>query len=422
MNKQQGPVVAAFDWTARTRTRTLTPMLDRRELLVGGLAGLVAAGCKDKPSTITPPVSTTPVKAGPKRILILGGTGFLGPHVVDAARAKGHTVTLFNRGKTHPKLFPDVEKLQGDRDGKLDALAGREWDAVVDTSGYVPRIVRQSVELLAPRIKHYVFVSTTSVYAGDDQPGADETAALRTLDDPASEDVSKDYGGLKAACEATCEAGMPGRVATLRAGLMAGPLDPTGRFTYWPDRLADGGEVLAPGDGSTPIQLLDARDLAAWIIALIERGTVGTFNAFGPSNHPTVTLTMKGMLEACTQAAGNKATVTWVPADFLAKHEVAPWSELPGWLPVTADNAGFGRRSNKRAVEAGLTFRPLVDTARDTLAWVASPDLELWVANTDPFGSAAMLTRSEDNKRKAIRGSGIARDKEARVLAAWKAR
>ena len=397
-------------------------MLDRRELLAGGLAGLVAAACKDKPSTIAAPVSTTPVKPGPKKILILGGTGFLGPHVVDAARAKGHTVTLFNRGKTHPKLFPDVEKLQGDRDGKLDALANRTWDAVVDTSGYVPRIVKQSVELLAPKVGHYIFISTMSVYAADDRPGADETAALHKLDDPTSEDVSRNYGALKAACEATCEAGMPGRVANLRAGWMAGPLDPTGRFTYWPNRLADGGEVLAPGDGSTPIQLIDARDLAAWIIALIERGTVGTFNAFGPSNHPAVSLTMKSLLDACNQAAGNKATLTWVPADFLAAHEVAPWSEMPGWLPVSADTTGFGTRSNRRAVEAGLTLRPIVDTARDTLAWVASPDLELWVANTDPFGSAAMLTRSDDNKRKAIRGSGIARDKEAKVLAAWKAR
>lgn len=399
-------------------------MIDRRELLVGSLAGLVAAcGSKDdKPATIATPVTKTPVNPGPKKILILGGTGFLGPHVVDAARAKGHTVTLFNRGKTHPKLFPDVEKLQGDRDGKLGALNNRSWDAVVDTSGYVPRIVKQSVELLAPKVGHYIFISTMSVYADDDRPGADETAATAKLDDPASEDVGKHYGALKAACEAACEAGMPGKVANLRVGWMAGPLDPTGRFTYWPNRMADGGEVLAPGDGGTPIQLIDARDLAAWIITLIERGTTGTFNAFGPSNHPNVALSMKGMLEACNQAAGNKATLTWVPADFLAKHEVAPWSELPGWLPASADNAGFGKRSNQRAVDAGLTFRPIVDTARDTLTWVASPDLELWVANTDPFGSAAMLTRSEDNKRKAIHGSGLARDKETKVLAAWKAR
>src|SRR4051794_230989 len=193
-----------------------------------------------------------------KKILILGGTGFIGPHLVDAARARGHTVTLFNRGKTHPKLFRDVEKLHGDRDGELGALKGRSWDAVVDTAGYVPRIVKQSVELLGPNVGHYVFVSTMSVYANEDKVGADETEEVQTLDDASTEDVSKAYGPLKAACEAVCEAAMPGRVTNLRAGWIVGPLDPTGRFTYWPNRLADGGEVLAPGDGSTPVQLIDA--------------------------------------------------------------------------------------------------------------------------------------------------------------------
>jgi len=399
-------------------------IVDRRELLLGGLAGLAAMACSDRtaPASHAPPGPAPTRTPGPKRILILGGTGFLGPHVVDAARARGHTVTLFNRGKTHPKLFPDLEKLQGDRDGKLDALANRAWDAVVDTSGYVPRIVEQSVRLLAPKVGHYVFVSTISVYASDDRIDADETAETRKLADPASEDVGKDYGPLKAACEAVCEAGMPGRALSLRAGWLAGPLDPTGRFTYWPSRLADGGEVVVPGDGTTPIQLLDVRDLAAFIVTSIERGTVGTLNALGPANHPKVQLTMRGMIDACNQAAGDRATPVWLPADFLAQHAVTPWSELPGWLPIGADNAGFGRRSNRRAVEAGLTMRPVVDTARDTLAWIASPDLELWVAGTEPFGSAAMLARTEEHKRKAIHGAGLARDKEAAVLAAWKAR
>ena len=357
-----------------------------------------------------------------KKILILGGTGFVGPHVVEAARARGHAVTLFNRGKTHPTLFHDVEKLQGDRDGELGALKDRTWDAVVDTSGYVPRIVKQSVERLAPKVDHYVFISTMSVYASEDKVDADETAEVRTLDDPATEDVSKAYGPLKAACEAVCEAGMPGRVTNLRAGWMVGPLDPTGRFTYWPSRLSDGGEVLAPGDGSTPIQLIDARDMAAFIITAIENTTVGTLNVFGPSNHPELQLTMKQLIDACNQAAGNKATPTWVDAAFLGAHEVTPWSEVPGWLPASPDTAGFGRRSNRRAVEAGLKQRPVVESARDTLAWIASPDLERWVAGTEPFGSAAMMTCTEENMKKAIHGAGLARDKEARVLAAWKAR
>lgn len=356
-----------------------------------------------------------------KKILILGGTGFIGPHVVDAARARGHTVTLFNRGKTHPKLFPDVEKLRGDRDGELAALNDRAWDAVVDTSGYVPRIVKQSVELLAPKVGHYVFVSTMSVYASEHIVDADETAEVQTLD-AAPEDVSKSYGALKAACEAVCEAGMPGRVTNLRTGWMVGPLDPTGRFTYWPSRLADGGEVLAPGDGTTPIQLIDAHDMAALFITAIENTTVGTFNVFGPSNHPEVELTMKQLIEACNQAAGSKATPTWVDAAFLTAHEVTPWSELPGWLPASPDTAGFGRRSNRRAVEAGLKLRSVFETARDTLSWIASPDLELWVAGADPFGSVTMMTRTEENKKKAIHGAGLTRDKEGRVLAAWKAR
>jgi 2'-hydroxyisoflavone reductase len=382
---------------------------DRREFLIGSLAGVAAMACGDKPVPGTDPVMPV-AKPSPKTILILGGTGFLGPHIVDAARARGHEVTLFNRGKTHPKLFPDVEKLQGDRDGKLDALAGRSWDAVVDTSGYVPRIVKMSAELLAPKVGHYLFISTISVYAKNDKVGADETNPVATLDDPATEDVPKHYGALKAACEAACEAVMPGRVANIRPGLIVGPLDPTGRFTHWPTRMAEGGEVLSPGDGATPAQVIDGRDLAAWIVTMIENKTVGVFNALGPANLPKVALNMKQMLDACNQAAGNKATLTWVPADFLEKHEVGPWSEMPAWIPPEGEYAGFGTLSCKRAIDAGLKFRPILDTAKDTLAWLASPDLDVWLADLP------------EPKRKAVRGSGIARDKELEVLAAWKAR
>jgi nucleoside-diphosphate-sugar epimerase len=380
---------------------------------------------------------------GPKKILILGGTGFIGPHVVDAARTRGHMITLFNRGKTHPKLFPDVEKLRGDRDGKLDALNGRAWDAVVDTSGYVPRIVKQSVELLAPKVGHYLFVSTMSVYANEDKVDADETAEVQTLDDPATEDVSKAYGPLKAACEAVCEAGMPGQVTNLRTGWMVGPLDPTGRFTYWPSRLSDGGEVLAPGDGSMPIQLIDARDMAAFIITAIENTTVGTFNVFGPSNHPKVQLTMKQLIEARVRNAEAEVTdpvldvhqrVVLAKLDQPKRDSLGPLPELAiekvadpcveranvvfdllceSQLTITPHDGGrvlatAGQSSTERAVdravprlEAGVdTFRPQPPplTRRQALAEAdrirAEPGDLLWPVAMDDFDKLVICPRT----------------------------
>lgn len=374
--------------------------LSRRQFVLGSAAGLAAAACGGGGTggngaatqlTTTPKRPAHPTK---KTILILGGTGFLGPHIVRSAVARGHTVTLFNRGKTQPHLFPEIEKLHGDRDGKLDALRGRTWDAVIDPSGYVPRIVKMSAELLAPNTQHYIFISTISVYRDGAPVGADETAALNTLDDPANEDVKANYGALKALSEQAAEAAMPGRVTNVRPGLIIGPGDPTGRFTHWPTRCADGGEVLAPGDGATPVQYIDGRDLGAWIVKLVEDGTVGTMNALGPERK----VTMREVLDACNAASGNKATLTWVPWTFLDKHEVGPWMEMPMWVPTELD-AGFGTMSNARAIKAGLTFRPLVDTAKDTLAWL----------DTVP-----------EDKRARFRSSGISKEKEARVLAAWK--
>ena len=378
-------------------------IFDRRRFVFGSLAAGLAAACGSRNGApraggAAPAPAAAPAAPPPKKtILVLGGTGFLGPHVVEAALARGHTITLFNRGKTRPELFPTVEKLQGDRDGKLDALRGRAWDAVVDTSAYVPRITRMSAELLAPSVKQYVNISTISVYAKLDVPGADETAPLHTIADPTSEDVKAHYGALKALCERAAEAAMPGRVANLRPGLIIGPGDPTGRFTHWPSRMAEGGEVLCPGDGSTPVQYVDCRDLGAWIVRIIEDRTVGTFNALGPERR----IAMKEVLDACNAAGGNRATLTWVAADFLDKHEVSSWGEMPMWFDAKGEMAGFGTLSNARAVKAGLRFRPILDTAKDTLAWLA--------------------TVPED-KRKQLGSSGISREKEAKVLAAWKAR
>jgi 2'-hydroxyisoflavone reductase len=376
---------------------------DRRRFILGSLAAGAAAACgsrKDPPPAAAAGPATAPGPTAPPRrksILVLGGTGFLGPHVVEAALARGHAVTLFNRGKTRPELFPTVEKLVGDRDGKLDALRGRTWDAVVDTSAYVPRITRMSAELLAPSVGQYVNISTISVYAKHDVPGADETAPLQTIADPTNEDVKTNYGALKALCERAAEAAMPGRVANLRPGLIIGPGDPTGRFTHWPSRMAAGGEVLCPGDGGTPVQYVDGRDLGAWIVKVIEDGAVGTFNALGPERR----IAMKEVLDACHAAAGGKAALTWVDAAFLEQQEVAPWSELPMWFDARGEMAGFGTMSNARAARAGLRFRPILDTARDTLAWLA--------------------TVPED-QRARLGSTGISREKEAKVLAAWKAR
>jgi 2'-hydroxyisoflavone reductase len=375
-------------------------MIDRRRFLQGSLAAGVTAACSSKntgsPVTTQPAPSVKPAEPTPRTILILGGTGFLGPHVVEAARARGHTVTLFNRGKTKPGLFPDIEKLQGDRDGKLEALAGRKWDAVVDTSGYVPRIVKMSAELLAPNIKQYVFISTISVYKEHSKTGADESAALNTIDDPTNEEVKVNYGALKALSEQAAEAAMPGRVANVRPGLIIGPGDPTGRYSHWATRMADGGEVLCPGDGSTPTQFIDGRDLAAWLVKLIEDGTVGIFNALGPAER----ITMKAALDGTNEGTGGKAKLVWVDAAFLEKHSVSPWGEMPMWFDNKGEMAGFGTMSNARAVKAGLVFRPIRETARDTIAWLG--------------------TITEEAERAKLRSSGISPDKEAKVLAAWK--
>jgi 2'-hydroxyisoflavone reductase len=359
-----------------------------RRTFLGSTLSAVALACAG------PGAGGSPKSAGRKRILILGGTSFLGPAIVEAARPRGHVLTLFNRGRTNPGLFPDVEQLHGDRDGGLDALRGRTWDAAIDTSGYVPRIVRASAELLATGVGQYLFVSTVSVYADGIPPGSDETAPLATVPDPASEDVRAHYGGLKALCERAAEAALPGRTTVVRPGLIVGPRDPTDRFTYWPVRVATGGEVLAPGDGKDPVQIVDVRDLAAWMVDLVERGVPGTFNAVGPAR----TLTMGEMLDACGEAAGGGARLTWVPAAFLEKAGVAPWSDMPVWVPAGPD-AGFAQMSNARAVAAGLRFRPTVETARDTLAW--------W--------------RTLPEERRAKPKAGLSPEREREVLARWRA-
>jgi 2'-hydroxyisoflavone reductase len=371
--------------------------MNRRSFLLtilGGAAAVRAAGEDDDLSAARAAKGVKTKRADkPLRILILGGTGFIGPHMVESARARGHTLTLFNRGKTHPELFPDVEKLRGDRNGQLDALKGRKWDAVIDTSGYVPRIVKMSADLLAPNVKQYVFISSISVFPEDVKPGANESTPVVQLTEPGSEDVRKHYGALKALCEQTVEAAMPGRTTTVRPGLIVGPGDPTDRYTYWPVRIDRGGEALAPGSGDDKVQYIDARDLAPWIVECIERGTVGVFNAVGPEKP----LTMSAMLASCRKASKQPASLTWVPEKFLDEQKVSAWEDMPVW---TGAEAGFSQIDCTKAIKAGLRFRSSDDTARDTLAW--------WKT----------LPPDRQSKLRA----GISPEREKEVLAAWKAK
>src|SRR5512133_1631884 len=331
--------------------------ISRRRFLQSSLSALALAASGGADGTAEPP-------ARRKRILILGGTGFLGPAIVEMARARGHALTLFNRGKTRPDLFPEIEKLHGDRDGKLDALAEKSWDAVIDTSGYVPRIVRMSADLLAPRVERYVFISSISAYREDVKPGADEGAPLATIGDPKNEDVRANYGALKALSEQAAEKAMPGRVAAVRPGLIVGPGDPTDRFTYWPVRLDRGGDVLAPGDGRDPVQVIDVRDLAAWLVALVERGDTGTYNAVGPAKPATMSDLLRSVGEGTGAKA--KASLVWVPWPILEKQRVSPWTDLPVWIPAGQPESGMAAVSTARAIAKGLVFRPLAETAKDT--------------------------------------------------------
>lgn len=292
------------------------------------------------------------------RVLVLGGTAFVGRNIVEAALARGHDVSIFNRGRTNPRLFPDVEHIVGDREADLTPLRRRSFDAVIDTCGYVPRVVAASADLLAPRIERYVFVSTISVYS--DVRVVTESSPTRQATGPASEDVEREYGALKVLCEKAVESALPDRTIVVRPGLIVGRYDYTGRFSYWPHRVARGGEVLAPGTPDTRVWLIDARDLAAWMIRMIEQGSAGTFNASGPPE----ALSMADLLNRCRAISGGDATFTWVSDAFLLQHDVVPYAELPLWLP-SGDGHPFIDAS--RGIAAGLRFRPIEDTIRDAL-------------------------------------------------------
>ena len=293
------------------------------------------------------------------KVLVLGGTLFLGRHVVEAALARGHEVVLFNRGRLNPYLFPQIEKLRGDRDGDLAALRDRRFEAVIDPSGYRPEQVRAVTDVLGGAIAHYVFISSISAYQ--------EFPPHRSFDEDAPlAEGDEGYGALKARCEDMLEETLPGRVARVRPGLIVGPHDPTDRFTYWPRRVARGGNVLAPGRPERAVQLVDVRDLADWCVRLAEHNRVGVFNAVGPRS----TLTMGRLLEDCAAVTEGPARFMWVPDEYLLAAGVKPWTELPLWIPESDSRVGgMLLADNRRAMAAGLTFRPLTDTIRATLEW-----------------------------------------------------
>ncbi len=323
-------------------------------------------------------------------LLILGGTRFLGRHLTEQALAAGHRVTLFNRGLSGPDLFPEAELLTGDRDGGLEPLRGRSWDAVIDTSGYVPRVVEQSARLLSRSVGRYVFISTISVYASFARPGIDESVPpLTAMADPASEDVGEYYGELKARCEETVAEVIGDRGVTIRPGLIVGPYDSSDRFTHWPWRLAQGGEVLAPGRPQRTVQLIDVRDLAAFTLVMAAAGEGGVYNANGPERP----VAMGDVLEACRVAAGGDPRLTWVPDEFLVEAGAGPWMEVPLWIPESdPDAAGFFAIDCSKALRAGLAFRPLAETVRDTMAWVLGrPPGHEWKAGLRPERERELL-------------------------------
>jgi 2'-hydroxyisoflavone reductase len=325
------------------------------------------------------------------RILIIGGTRFLGRHLVESALARNHEVTLFNRGKSNPDLFPQLETILGDREKDLEKLKGRIWDAVIDVAGYVPRIVRLSAEVLKENVSRYVFISSISVYENFRKVGIDESDPVGKIQDETIEEITGEtYGPLKALCEQAVQDIFGGeRALIIRPGLIIGPHDPTDRFTYWPMRVARGGDVLAPQKSEAAIQVIDVRDLSDFIIMLIEENASGVYNTTGPDYE----LTIGRLLEVSKEVSGSNAHFRWASVEFLNEHKVEPWSDMPAWVPDNEEDAGFSRVDVSKAIEAGLTFRPLEETVRDTLAWVQ--------------------TRPSDHEWRA----GLTAEREAQVLA-----
>lgn len=409
-------------------------MTTSRRTFIAASAAFAAAAAAGRPASAAG-MFTRPRPVKQLHILILGGTGFLGPACTEAAIASGHKVTLFNRGRTEdrrkhagrPSAVPEgVEVLYGNRDPNktadsdddekagdtpipgspkgLTQLEGRKFDGVIDTSGYFPRMVKASSELLAPNVGQYVFISTISVYKNNDKPGADETAELATLADPTTESFGaqfENYGGGKALSEQAAEKAMPGRVTVLRPGFIVGPRDGSKRFMYWPVRAARGGEFIVPGAPEDPIQIVDVRDLAEFSIRCIEQKTFGVFDVTGPANGMPMRAFIDGIIAGTRDPAQTApAKGVFIPIDFLASQDITP-EAFPLWIPPTGETAGFHTRTIAKAIKAGLKFRSVEDTAKATLAWYRS---------------------LPENLQKNMIPPGVPPEKEAAAIAAWKAK
>lgn len=328
------------------------------------------------------------------KILIIGGTRFVGRHLVNSARARGHEVTLFNRGQSNPNLFGQVKKIRGDREKDLDQLTG-PWDAVIDTCGYFPRIVRMSAEALKDKVKRYVFISSISVYSDFSKIGINESDSVGKIEDESIEEITGGtYGPLKALCENAVQDVFGIDSLIIRPGLIVGPHDTTDRFTYWPVRVARGGHVLAPDRPDVLIQIIDVRDLADFIIELVAQNISGIFNATGP-DHP---LSFGTLLDTCKLISASDAKFKWASLDFLTQNNVAPWSDMPAWLPDHGEDAGFARVDISKAVNAGLKFLSLEDTVRDTLTWASErPQDHEWRAGLRAEREKELLGLLENN-------------------------
>jgi 2'-hydroxyisoflavone reductase len=367
----------------------------RRDFLVGLAAA--AAGCAMSGTRSSPATSSRAAPSvKPKRILVLGGTGYVGPPIVNAARALGHTITLFNRGKTNPGLFADCETIIGDRVTDIDRLKGREWDAVIDTWVMMPKTTRASAELLKDHVGQYLFVSTISVYKLGKDPIDESSPKLtpKTVNATKLEGV-EDYGGNKYLAERAIEEVMPGRTTNLRAGVIVGPGDPSDRFIYWPLRMARGGEVLAPGTPDDRMQLIDVRDLALFIVRCLDEKIVGTYNCVGPDDPA-----LGHVLDACKTAAKSDARITWADSKWLESEKAGGWDDFPLTVLNSDDTCGFGHVNAGRAIARGLKFRAPVESARDALAWY--------------------LAQPEERRNKSR--PGLTPEREAELLQKWHAR